>query len=272
MIEIIKDFINNRKLIWNLSKNDFKSRFAGSYLGIVWAFVQPVITVFIYWFVFTKALTAAGQITKAGIAVPYVIWLVAGLVPWFFFSEAWSMGTNSLIEYNYLVKKVVFKIDILPIVKICSSLFVHLFFILFAIILYMCYGFMPDAYTLQVFYYSFCMIIFVLGISYFTCSAIIFFKDLGQIVNILLQVGIWVTPIMWNYDSVSAHFPGWVNIVLHLNPLFYIVSGYRDSFISKVGFWEHPKETLYFWILTLCVFWFGTYVFKKLKIHFADIL
>ena len=125
---IPQKLIENRKLIWSLSKNDFKTRFAGSYLGIVWAFVQPVVTVLVYWFVFQVGLKA-GRTNE----YPFVVWLVAGLVPWFFFSEALNGGTNALIEYSYLVKKVVFKISILPIVKVMSAVFVNAFFILFTL-------------------------------------------------------------------------------------------------------------------------------------------
>ena len=102
----------SRKLIARLSVNDFKTKFAGSYLGIIWAFVQPVITILVYWFVFEKGMKPAAIRDAAGTEVPYVLWLIAGMVPWFFFSDALSGGTRALLDYSYLVKKVVFKIDI----------------------------------------------------------------------------------------------------------------------------------------------------------------
>ena len=154
MWEIPREIRQNRKLIGTLAKNDFKKKFAGSYLGIIWAFVQPIVTVFVYWFVFQFALNAGTQSTKRGIAVPYVLWLIAGLVPWFYFSDAFNSGTHALVEYNFLVKKVVFKISTLPAVKVVSSLFVHAFFILFMLIMYACYGMFPDLYDLQILYYS----------------------------------------------------------------------------------------------------------------------
>jgi teichoic acid transport system permease protein len=262
------ELLQNRQLIWKLAKNDFKTRYAGSYLGIVWAFVQPVITVLLYWFVFTIALPSRAVAVKGDIEIPYILWLIAGIVPWFFFSEALSNGTNALLEYNYLVKKVVFKISILPIIKIISALFVHCFFLLFTVGLFACYGYYPDLYTLQVFYYSACMFIFVLGLCYITCSIIIFFRDLGQIISIALQVGIWATPILWNISTLSPR----LRILFKLNPMNYIVEGYRDSLIDKIWFWENFYSTAYFWILTMCVFAFGAIIFKRLKIHFADVL
>ncbi|MBQ8665927.1 MAG: ABC transporter permease [Lachnospiraceae bacterium] len=262
------ELLQNRQLIWKLAKNDFKTRYAGSYLGIVWAFVQPVITVLLYWFVFTVALPSRAVAVKGDIEIPYILWLIAGIVPWFFFSEALSNGTNALLEYNYLVKKVVFKISILPIIKIISALFVHGFFLLFTVGLFACYGYYPDLYTLQIFYYSACMFIFVLGLCYITCSIIIFFRDLGQIISIALQVGIWATPILWNITTLSPRF----RIIFKLNPMNYIVEGYRDSLIDKIWFWENFYSTAYFWILTMCVFAFGAIIFKRLKIHFADVL
>ena len=262
------ELFQNRQLIWKLAKNDFKTRYAGSYLGIVWAFVQPVITVLLYLFVFSVAFPSRTFAVKGDITIPYILWLIAGIVPWFFFSEALSNGTNALLEYNYLVKKVVFKISILPIIKIISALFVHAFFLVFTLILFSCYGYFPDLYTLQVFYYSACMFIFVLGLCYITCSIIIFFRDLGQIISIMLQVGIWATPILWNITTLSPK----LRIIFKLNPMNYIVEGYRDAFIDKVWFWENFYSTAYFWILTMCVFAFGAIIFKRLKIHFADVL
>lgn len=264
------EMYRERKLIWKLAKNDFKTKFAGSYLGIIWAFIQPVITVLVYWFVFEKALTQASQITHQGIKVPYVLWLIAGLMPWFFFQDAISGGTNALLDYNYLVKKVVFKINILPIVKVISALFVHLFFMVFTVLLYACYKLYPDAYTLQIFYYSVCMILFVTGIAYATSAIIVFFRDLTQVVTIVLQIGVWVTPIMWNIDSMTLS-PVIIKI-LKLNPMYYIVNGYRDALLKKVGFWEHPALTAYFWIFTIIVLFLGTTIFKRLRPHFADVL
>ena len=264
----------NRHLIWKLAKNDFKTRYAGSYLGIIWAFVQPVITVLLYWFVFTVAIPSRATTLNGDLQIPYVLWLIAGMVPWFYFSEAISSGTNALLEYNYLVKKVVFKISILPIIKIISALFVHVFFVLFMLVLYSCYGMYPDLYTLQVIYYSACMFVFVLGLSYITCSIVIFFRDLGQIISIALQVGIWATPILWNLNSMLESHPDykWMMIFFKLNPMNYIVEGYRNALIDKIWFWETFYSTAYIWILTMAVFGLGALVFKRLKIHFADVL
>lgn len=267
---MIKEIWNNRKLIFKLAKNDFKTRYAGSYLGIVWAFVQPIITIIVYWFVFEYGLSAGAQLSRNGIEIPFVLWLSAGLVPWFFFSEALSSATNALIEYNYLVKKVVFKIEVLPVVKVLSSSFVHVFFVIFVLILYSCYGYFPDVYTVQVFYYSFCMFMMVLAISYTTCAVVVFFRDLSHIIGIFLQVGVWATPIMWNFSII--HNPV-LEFIFKLNPMFYIVQGYREALIEKTWFWQSALgQTAYFWILTIVLFAFGKMMFNRLKPHFADVL
>ena len=115
-------------LIWKLSRNDFKTRYAGSYLGALWAMVQPVVTVLMYYIVFDKIFKSRAEAVAGGIPIPYVLFLTAGLVPWFYFSEGLSNGTNALLQYNYLVKKVVFRIDILPIIKMVAASFIHVFF------------------------------------------------------------------------------------------------------------------------------------------------
>lgn len=268
---IIIELIENRNMIKSLAKNDFKTKFAGSYLGTIWAFVQPVITVLIYWFVFDMALGARASI-RGELPLPYVLWLVAGIVPWFFFSDCISAGTSALVEYNYLVKKVVFHIDILPVVKVFSSIFVHIFFVAFTIVIFLFYGYFPDFYVLQVVYYSGGVLILALGMTYLTSALTVFFPDVRQIVNIALQIGIWMTPIMWNITDMQDKIPAPVLTILQLNPLYYIVMGYRESFIDKAGFWEHPGMTVYFWVFTAVVCVLGVTVFKRLKVHFADVL
>ena len=188
----------------------------------------------------------------------------------FFFQDALNGGTNALIEYNYLVKKVVFKISILPIVKIISALFVHVFFVVFALILCACYGYTPSLYTLQIIYYSICTFLLVLGLVYATSAIVIFFRDLTQIISIFLQVGVWLTPIMWDINMLSSH--PWLIKLFKLNPMYYVVTGYRDSMLGHVGIWNHASWTIYFWVVTILLFGLGSVIFKRLKPHFADVL
>lgn len=263
--------IKSRKLVWNLAKNDIRKKFAGSYFGVIWAFVQPVITVLLYWFVFEKGLNSKATDLRTGIEIPFVLWLMAGLVPWFYFQEAMNGGTGVLVEYSYLVKKVVFQINILPVVKMISALFTHLFFVVFAILIFACMGYYPNPYMLQVIYYSFCMILFTTGLVYATSAVTVFFRDMKEAVAIVLQIGMWVTPIMWNFESM-VQIPGWAVTILKLNPMYYIVSGYRDALINQIGFWEYPGLTLYFWVVTAALLLLGTAVFKRLRPHFADVL
>lgn len=264
IIGLFKELYDNKRLIWSLAKNDFKTKYAGSYLGIIWAFIQPIVTILLYWFVFQFGLRAGDPLKD----VPFILWFMAGLIPWFFFSDSFLNATNCMMEYSYLVKKVVFKISILPVVKTISTFFVHLVFIFFLFIVAMAYGFMPSVYTIQLIYYLICIFCLALGMSYASCAIVVFFKDLGQIINILLQIGMWMTPIMWNATMVSQRFQ-WV---LKLNPIYYITEGYRDTFINKVFFFEKTGQTMYFWIVVLLIFIAGTTIFKKLRPHFADVL
>lgn len=257
----------NRNMIYKLAKNDFRTKYAGSYLGIIWAFIQPVVTVLVYWFVFEVGFRS-GENT---LPVPFVLYLVAGIVPWFFFQDGLTGGTNSLLEYNYLVKKVVFNISVLPVVKLISALFVHAFFVLFITILYCCYGHFPDLYYLQLFYYTGGLLLLLLGLSYITCAVVLFFRDLSQIINIALQIGVWLTPIMWTAEDRLVRYPI-VYKILKLNPVYYVVTGYRDAFIYKNWFWERPLWTIYFWCFVAGTLWLGSRIFNKLRVHFADVL
>ena len=126
-----------------------------------------------YWIVFDKVFRSRSQLIAAGVEVPYVVYLTAGLVPWFYFSEALMQGTMALLEYDYLVKKVVFNISILPIIKIIGATFNHLFFVGILLLVSMAYGIFPTIYTLQILYYSFCLFMLVLAMTDL-CSGCLF--------------------------------------------------------------------------------------------------
>ena len=258
-----KDLYQNKRLIFSLAKNDFKTKYAGSYFGIIWAFVQPVCTILVFWFVFEIGFRSAPVKD-----VPFALWLSCGLVPWFFFSEGWNTATNVFTEYSYLVKKVVFKISVLPVVKVLSALFVHCFFILFLLVLFSFNGMYPTAKALQLIYYAYCMCALLTGLSFITASIVVFFKDLGQIISIILQFGMWLTPIMWSLDIMPARFYG----IIKMNPMYYIVDGYRNALIYGQSLFYDPKLTIYFWVVTITLFVIGIVLFRKLRPHFADVL
>lgn len=265
---MLKYLITERKLIATLAKNDFRKKFAGSYMGVLWALVQPAVTVLMYWFVFQVGLRQ----TQSYGQVPFILWMLAGLVPWFYFNDALTGGTGSLVEYNYLVKKVVFRIEVLPIVKACSALYVHVFFVVLTFILYCAYGKFPGWYTLQLLYYSGCMFVMTLSLSYGTSAISALVRDNVQLVSIILQIGVWFTPIMWNLQDIGRNLPRVIVWIFKANPMYYICYGYRDSLICHIPFWKHPALTAWFWIFTLLAYLWGTKTFRRSRGHFADVL
>ena len=152
--------------------------------------------------------------------------------------------------------------------KIISSFFIHCFFLAFLLILCVFFGKIPDIYIIQLPYYLFCLIVFVYGVGLLTSSIMIFFRDLGQIISIILLAGMWATPIAWNITI----FPEHVQKILKLNPFFYLVEGYRDAFVMRRWFWEKPLLTLYFWSVSIVILICGLWVYSRLKPYFSDTL
>ena len=268
LTSLLKELVAKRKLIWELSKADFRKRFVGSYFGVVWMFIQPIVTVLIYWLIFGPiGFKSAPPVPNAS----YVQWLIPGIAPWFFFSEALNCGTGCLQEYNYLVKKVVFKVEILPVIKLISCLFVHVFFVLIMFFVFLISGKKPELSWIQIIYYSFATSMYALALTYLTSAIQVFFKDMAQIVGICLQFGMWLTPIMYQ-ETMFADKAPWFVTILKLNPFYYVVAGYRDSMLTGNWFWERPKLGIYFWVVTLVIGLLGLRVFKRLRPHFSDVL
>jgi lipopolysaccharide transport system permease protein/teichoic acid transport system permease protein len=261
--DFLKAIFISKELIFELTKRDFQARYLGSYLGMAWAFLQPTITILIFWFVFEVGFKSMPVDN-----VPFVLWLVSGILPWFFISDSISNATNSIIDNAYLVKKVAFRVSILPVTKILSALYIHMFFIGVLFSMFLAYGYMPNLYNLQILYYLFAMIVLILGISWMTASLVIFLRDVGQIVAMLLQFGFWLTPIFWSVKVLPAKYL----TVLKLNPFYYIVEGYRNSFIYHKWFWQDVNLTIYFWFVTILIFLLGAIIFKKTRPHFADVI
>lgn len=263
LTKFLKDIHLSKQLLFDLVKNDLKSKYVKNYLGGLWAFLQPTVLIIIFWFVFE-----VGFKSKPVDNFPFILWLMTGIIPWFFFAESLQSSTQSILANSFLVKKIVFKISLLPVIKIISALTIHIFFILFLFGMFIYYGYMPTIYWLQIFYYLICTIILLLGLSWLTSSIVVFFRDLENIVTMLIQFGFWLTPIFWSIKILPFEYQN----IIQYNPIYYIIEGYRDSLIYNVWFWEKPELGLWYWSVTMIFFFVGLTVFRRLKIHFADVL
>lgn len=263
LLETAQALYKEKWLLWQMAVQDFQKKYVGSYFGIVWAFVQPLITVMVFWFVFQVGFRAS-PVSDA----PFVLWLVSGLIPWFYFSDAWNSATYSLQEYSYLVKKMMFPTFILPPIRILSALFVHVVFYFLLVFVALLYGFTPTWHIFQLFYYTLCCTVLVAGLSYFSAAVIVFFKDLGNVISIILQVGMWITPIMWSHTTLS----GKLLLICRMNPMFYIVQGFRDAMFQHVWFFERSTDTAFFAVICTALFLGGAAIFKRLRPHFSDVL
>lgn len=259
----IKKRVNDMAFVWQFALDDFKAKYAGSALGGIWAFLQPIITIVLYWFVFQL-----GFKSQPVENFPFILWLVAGLIPWFFISDAISNATASMQEYSYLVKKVLFDIKILPLAKIISSLLVHFVLILFAIIIYAFWGYFPDIHYIQIPLYLFYMVILIAGIVYITSTLYVFFKDTIQVISIILQMIFWFTPIVWQLDVM----PEMAKKILVFNPVYYVIDGYRNIFVYKQWSGSNAGMTIYYWVIAILILILGIRLFSKCKDHFADVL
>jgi lipopolysaccharide transport system permease protein/teichoic acid transport system permease protein len=251
--------------IGQLVKRDFQNRYLASYIGLSWSFIQPVMSILVIWFALTYGLKI--KTTDDG-GIPFIPWLICGMIPWFFISETINSSSMSLIEYSYLIKKTAFKVAIIPFIKIFSALIIHLFFIIIIAIFAMAYGFMPDIHWLQVIYLVFAALVLLTGLGWLFSAITVFVRDMTPIINVVISILFWATPIMWPYAKIGDQ----LRYLALLNPFFYIIEGYRYTFLEKQWMFQNIEMTIYFWCITIPIFITGALVFKKLTPHFADVL
>jgi len=258
----LRDIVDKRSIIYELVKRDLQQQYMGSYLGFVWLFLQPLLFISILYSVFTLGF-------RAGVSeeMPFSIYLVSGMIAWMHFVANFSSNTDAIRSYAFLVKKVDFRLSILPIVKMMSSLVAHVFLVVIAVCLAWFQGYPPTFYTLQIIYYLIAMSALLLGLGWMTSSASVFVKDVTKVVAIIVQFGFWLTPIFWNISMIPEKYR-WI---IELNPMYYIVSGYRDSITSQELFWERG-DTIYFWTFALVSLYLGINIYRRLRPHFAEVV
>lgn len=254
---------NQRYLIMSMAKREMTTQYVGSMLGFVWNFLNPMVMVFIYWFIFSVGLKV-----KPANNVPFVVWLTAGLAAWSVFSDIVTGSSGAIAANAHLIKKTLFRSEILPVIKVIACLLTHGIFLCVLLGLVLFQGMPISIYYVQFLYYIVCTIVLALGIGWAVAALNVFMKDVGPIVGVLMQIGFWGTPIFWDIGIM----PKTVQTILKLNPMYYVVLGYRESFIYFKPFWQHPYLTLYFWAAASIIFVCGSLVFRKLKPQFADVL
>ena len=262
-MRFLTDLYRERRVLWQLARNDCRARFAAASLGMAWAFLQPLLNILVLWFVFQ-----VGFRTMPVDDVPFIVWYIPAFLSWNFFSEAVSQATNSLLEYSYLLKKVNFKVTMIPFIKVVSAGMVHAAFIVFIFVINLAYGRLPTLYFLQIPYYFLCAFCLSASLGLLLSALAVFLKDVANLVAVILQVGFWMTPLFWDPSGMQPLVQG----LLKLNPMYYVCMGYRESIIGGTAFWQHPLQTAYFWVLTILLFLCGSKLFVKMKPHFVDML
>ncbi len=247
-------------MVFQLALNDFKSKYAGSVLGALWALAEPLFTVLLYWFVYTVAF--GGQAVGG---VPYYVWLSVGLAPWLFISDGLKAITLSYRDYSYLIKKTRFDSAILPTVRGVSASLSHLIFLCIALILCAFEGvLLINPLILLLFFAITLLFIIATGRILAICCAK--YRDVANGVSVVLNIGFWLTPVFWSVTNLSGRLSGGIM----LNPFAIIVEGYRASVFC--GNMPTSKQLVY--LLLLCgVLWItGSFVQKKYLPEIADCL
>jgi teichoic acid transport system permease protein len=265
MIEIINEHIGFRKQIMRLAKADIIKTYKGAALGWLWAVVKPVTTIFVYWFVFSLGIRASREIDGH----PFFLWLIVGIVPWFYISEMLTQGTDAIRKYSYLVTKMKFPISTLPTFVSLSKLLVHLCMVAIVIIILILSGYPIDIYYLQLPYYILMMYLFFTMWTLFATPLSAISKDFSNLVKSIINAIFWLSGILWDPRTISI---GWLRKLLMLNPVTYIATGYRDTFLYKQWFFENINRTLAFFGVLFVMSYLAIVVYNKLRKEIADVL
>lgn len=262
-LRLLRSVLGHARLVFGMALQQVRRRYVGTIGGVGWALLQPLLLIATYWIVFSVGL----RVKVGDGAVGYTTYFVTGMAAWFLISEAISASVVSISGNSYLIKKMVFPIEALPVSSTITSTIVHCGLLIIVLMVVLFEQHRISWTVLQLPYYTACAVTLSLGIGWLTSALQVFFRDIQKLVEVIVAIWFWLTPIVWPRDML--HQWHWL---LDLNPAYYIVQGYRDSLIYGVPFWSHLPLTLAFW--TICIFMlvFGAWVFDRLKPDFAEVL
>lgn len=268
---VIKEQLQYRTLIYQMALFELKGQHQNNFLGSFWQFLSPAIQITIYWFVFGIGLRGGADID----GTPFFLWLVIGLIPWFFIAPSITQGSSSVYQKIGLVSKMNFPVSVLPSIRIIANS--QQFFIMIGILFFISfiYGKIPTLYTLQLIYYLICLYTFLLAFSLISSTLATLARDFQVFLQSIMRMLFYLTPILWDTSLLVNSFGEKGQLmenILKLNPLFYIIDGFRDSFLSRQWFFEDLIYTIYFWLVTFALLYFGAKLHLRFRNKFMDYL
>ncbi|MHB8773169.1 MAG: ABC transporter permease [Syntrophales bacterium] len=265
-IRIVAHLWNYRDLIRQLTWREIVGRYKGSYLGLGWSFVQPLIMLGVYTFVFSVIFNARWGGDPGEGRTTFALTLFIGLITFGIFSETTNSSPTLVLGNANYVKKAIFPLEILPVVKLLSALANALFslVVLFAGILLINHGIRWTALLLPLVWLP--MLLFTLGCGYFLASLGVFVRDIGTLIGVVTTMLFFLTPIFYPIHALPEEF----RFFCRINPLALFVEDAR-----RVVLWGLPPDWLWFFIglaLSVAALMFGFFWFMKSKKAFADVI
>jgi lipopolysaccharide transport system permease protein len=260
-VDPVRGIISNRRLIASMARRDILARYRGSFGGVFWTVLNPLILMGTYFFVFGVVLQGQNQ-NRTGFA----LYFLSGMLPWLAFSEAVGRSPYVIVEHRSFVKKLVFPLETLPVNYLLAGLITEVFAIgIFLVILLLLRGSVPvTALWLPVVMVP--QILVTLGFCWFLAALGVFFRDLGQIMGFVLTLWFFVTPICYP----EASLPKALLPVLSKNPVFILVHAYRACLLD--GRAPDGLALGKLLLASLALFFAGHAFFYKLRKNFADVL
>lgn len=263
--EILREHWEYKKQILKLAKSDIIKTYKGAALGWIWAIAKPAVTIAVFYFAFSVGLKS----NKPVEGYPYFLWLIAGMMPWFYMRDTIISGADSIRRYKYLVTKIKYPVSTIPTYVNISQFVINVGLNVIMFVIFMVYGRMPDIYWLQIPFYMILMLLFFNAWSLFAGMLSAMSKDFLNLVKAVVTALFWISGIMYNVNGISI---GWIKTIMLFNPITIIVNGFRNSLIYKEWFWENTGELVNFAIMYALMLILAIWSYRKLRKEIPDVL
>ncbi|KXU46382.1 MAG: ABC transporter permease [Longibaculum muris] len=267
---VLHENVTNLFRIYSIAKYELLADMRDSKLGLFWNFAHPLIQVLTYWFAFGIVFNRKA-VTSYGVTIPYIFWMMGGMVVWFFISPCITNGCNAVFSKVNVITKMKFPVSILPATVVLKELFNHFCLLVILFCIFLIGGIYPNIHWFGIFYYMLCAIIFAISLSMTTSVLNMLARDTRKLVLACMRLLLYLTPILWDIKQLK-HMPAVVGYIMKANPIYYVVQGYRDCFFYHKGILFYHNSMIAFWIITIILFVFGSCMMYKFKHKFIDLI
>ncbi|MDD5935997.1 MAG: ABC transporter permease [Clostridiales bacterium] len=259
---VVKEHVDNRKMIMHLAIENVNQQTIRTSFGVFWLYFRDIMY-FVVYTLFRVLTSGGGEI----MGINPIVYLLVGLIPFFFMNEVLNRGTAAIKNNKSIIQSIKFPITTIPAIDVLTIFFQRIFTFVVLVVIVYAFGYGKMINYFKVIYFMIAMLVCMFILNLIISAFVAVSTDFHQLYMSLMRILIFICPVIWAFDKIESPI---LNVILHLNPLAYVISGFRNAFVW--GGMPSMIYTIYFWLCMIVLLLLGCRIQYKLRKFYADFI